>query len=364
LTLPIKARGERLLGIAADTLVYSTYFITNGFTFDLSIIPNRPKWLRRICTAAVLCWAAVRYQRFHFFYDRGLLDPVTRFEFNPRELDLLRYLGKELFFYAYGADVRTNRATQRLGAPNCCTACPGMHSSCICDDAIGAANYERICQTATEVFSLGDMIHYTPGSRNDLFYWPIDLGCEDGRKYAPRYPDPAAAGPVRIVHAPNHRFFKGTSYLLDAVVRLQAEGFAVELQLVEKVPNDHALEIYRSADIVFDQCLIGFHGYFALEALALGKPVMVFIRDPERYLLSPRECPFINTPADRVTATLRELLQDRPKLHALGVQGRRYIEKYFSLEAFAARLATVYRDLSAGRAVQTNTGEPVGSHVS
>jgi hypothetical protein len=151
--------------------------------------------------------------------------------------------------------------------------------------------------------------------------------------------------PVRVVHAPNHRGFKGTHYLLDAVARLQAEGQPVELQLVERVPNRQALEIYRTADIVFDQCLIGFHGYFALEALALGKPVMVFIRDPNRYLLRPGECPFVNAPADQVEAVLRELVRDRQRLHDLGKQGRRYIERYFSLEAYANRLRRTYREL-------------------
>jgi glycosyltransferase involved in cell wall biosynthesis len=195
------------------------------------------------------------------------------------------------------------------------------------------------------IFAMGDMIEYTPGSRNDLFFWPVDLSAEDGQRYAPRYPDPDSAAPVRVVHAPNHRLFKGTRFLLEAMEKLQREGLPIELKLVERVPNREALEIYRTADIVFDQCIIGFHGYFALEALAMGKPVMVYIRDPERYLIHPEECPFINARADRVEAVLRELVHDRPRLHRLGVQGRRYLEKHFTPRAFAGRLRTAYEDL-------------------
>src|SRR5262249_20673510 len=106
-------------------------------------------------------------------------------------------------------------------------------------------------------------------------------------------------------------------------------------------------------DVVFDQCLIGFHGYFALEALALGKPVMVFIRDPQRYLLYPEECPFVNSPAARLKEVLRELSQDRRRLHELGRQGRRYIEKYFTLPAFASRLERAYRDVAARKKSRT-----------
>src|SRR5438093_11578125 len=40
LTLPVKAKAERLLGVQADTLVYQTYYITSDFRYDLS------KWNR------------------------------------------------------------------------------------------------------------------------------------------------------------------------------------------------------------------------------------------------------------------------------------------------------------------------------
>jgi glycosyltransferase involved in cell wall biosynthesis len=346
LTLPIKARGEEHLGVRADTLVYVTYFITDAFTYNLQALANRgPRWWRKLLPYLVLLWACLRYQRFHFFLDQALLPMVGRRRLDERELRLYQYLGKEVFFYAYGADIRTRERTLALGEPNCCTECPDPLSNCICEDYSQRSNYEMLSRYATGIFSMGDMLHYTPGSRNDLFYWPIDLERDGGRRYAPRYPDPDSTAPVRVVHAPNHRSFKGTHFLLEAVQKLQAEGVPLELRLVERVPNRQALEIYRTADIVFDQCLIGFHGYFALEALAMGKPVLVFIRDRQRYLLHPEECPFVSCPADRVAEVLRDLATDRQRLFELGVQGRRYIEKHFTTAAFAQRLRRAYADL-------------------
>jgi hypothetical protein len=292
----------------------------------------------------VLLWAACRYQRFHFFCDRGLL-PGERFEIRPDELAFLCALGKELFFYTYGADVRTRQATLALGEPNCCTTCPEPGRFCICDEVAGAKQQSMLRAHATAIFALGDMVHYTPGSRNDLFFWPLDLSREDGRRYEPRYPDPLATGPLRIVHAPNHQGFKGTTHLVAAVKRLQDRGVPVELQLVERVPNRRALELYRGADIVFDQCLIGFHGYFALEAMAMGKPVAAFVRDPEADLLAPDECPLVNVRPETVEAVLEDLVRDRTRLHELGRQGRRYIERHYTVEAFAGRLRRAYAEL-------------------
>jgi hypothetical protein len=345
ITLVVCARAERLLGIEADSLVYSSYFTTSEFTFNLSRWNRGPAlWKNVLLPFAVLMWACLRYQRFHFFFDRGLL-PSRAFEFNQTELRLLRWLGKEVYLYAYGADIRTRRRTEALGAHNCCTECPNPGKACVCDDARGSVWVQEVTRLATATFSMGDMIHYTPGSRNDLYYWPIDLDCEDGARYRPDFPDVDSDRPLRIVHAPNHRGFKGTHFLLEAVERLRAEGLSIELVLVERVPNRQALEIYRTADVIFDQCLVGFHGYFALEAMAIGKPVMVFIRDPDNYLANAHECPFINTPADQVETTIRMLVRNRQLLCGLGERGRRYIEKYHCLAAFAERLSRVYKQI-------------------
>ena len=111
------------------------------------------------------------------------------------------------------------------------------------------------------------------------------------------------------------------------------------------LPNQEALDIYRTADVIFDQCLIGFHGYFALEAMALGKPVMCYIRKPEEYLLHPDECPIINTHVDTLKDDLRRLVSSRHELELIGQRGRLYVEQHFSREAFAGRLHETYLDL-------------------
>jgi glycosyltransferase involved in cell wall biosynthesis len=139
--------------------------------------------------------------------------------------------------------------------------------------------------------------------------------------------------------------FKGTHYLIEAVERLKSDGVLIELILVENTPNDEALHIYRSADIVFDQCLIGFHGYFAIEAMAMGKPVMCFIRKPDEYLLNPKECPIINTHINTVKDDIRYFAEHREYLTDIGIKGRKYVEKYFTIGAFAERLGKAYVDI-------------------
>jgi hypothetical protein len=344
LTLPIKARAESLLGVNAKSLVYGSYGIADyGFDLHLGRFVRIPV-LGRLVPLFAFFYAAVTQDRLHFFCDQALLPSNGRCV-NKHELAVYRRLGIQIFFWVYGGDIRTRTATKELGEPNCCTFCPAVGSACICADNIGRRNYEVVTRYATAVFSMGDMIHYTPGSRNDAFFWPVDLSAQKGEKYKPDYPGAATNRAIRIVHAANHRHFKGTRFLIEAVEELKAEGRNIELVLVEGMPNDQAVAFYRSADIIFDQCLIGFYGYFALEGMAIGKPVMSFIRKPDQYLLNNMECPIVNTHVTTLKEDIRRLMESRVGLAEIGRRGRKYIESYFTPEAFADRLKLAYRDL-------------------
>lgn len=338
LTLAIKARSERLLGVEATSLVINSNFITQDFDINLSKLASN-RFLSAALRYIVFVWCCCWYDRLNFFMDRGFFQQESPGQFNKRELQVYSLLGKQVFLYAYGADVRTQYSTRSLGEPNCCTDCPSPGFSCICDDRLGHDNIETIRENVTAYFSMGDMIEYTPGSYNDLYYWPIEL---EKDKYQVSYPSVESDRPIVVAHAPNHRGFKGTHYLIEAVEALKQDGIDIELCLIEKIPNEQALQIYRTADIIFDQCMIGFHGYFALEGMAMGKPVVCFIRKPENYLIKHEECPIINTSITSLKNDLRRLATNRLLLHETGKAGRRYIESNYSLRAFADRLHNAY----------------------
>lgn len=345
--MAINARAERLLGSDSRSLVTHTYYITKAFDYDLSRLRAVPI-LGYLVPFVVFVWACLSVDRLHFYCDRGILPSAKRYTPNFLELRIYRLLGIDVFLWTYGADVRSRKTTQSLGEPNCCTDCTQVGFACVCDEKQRLANMQRLQPLSRAIFAMGDMIEYTPGSRNDLFFWPLDLGADEGKRYRPSAPTFDSRRIINIVHAPNHRMFKGTRFLEAAVRELKSEGFPVELTMVEKVPNARALELYRSADIIFDQCVVGFHGYFAIEGMALGKPVMCFIRKPAEYLLHPEECPIINTSLATLKNDLVRLINNPARLTELGNQGRQYVERHFTIEAFSRRLARAYLDLEIG----------------
>ncbi len=144
---------------------------------------------------------------------------------------------------------------------------------------------------------------------------------------------------VYIVHAPNHRGFKGTEFVLDAIKCLKGEGLSVELILLERKQNEEVRSILENqADILLEQLITTGHGLNAIEGLASGLPVICNLEDD--LLLSPfrrwsffSECPLVSANPETVTDVLRKLVT-RPELrHQLGKAGREYAEKYHGFDS-------------------------------
>src|SRR5207244_3787767 len=94
----------------------------------------------------------------------------------------------------------------------------------------------------------------------------------DLRDYTP-VPPSDVQRPV-VLHAPSNRRRKGTEHVIAACAELP-----VELEIVEGLPHEEARRRYDRADIVVDQLNAGWYGLFAIEAMALGKPVVSFIHE-------------------------------------------------------------------------------------
>jgi glycosyltransferase involved in cell wall biosynthesis len=146
-----------------------------------------------------------------------------------------------------------------------------------------------------------------------------------------------------IVHAPSSRRRKGTEHVVAAI-----EGLDADLELVEGLHHDEAFERYRAADIVVDQLNAGWYGLFAIEAMALGKPVVTFLHDEAVRRTEDAfgvRVPIVSATKDTLRETLRPLVADAARRHALGVESRAYVERVHDVERIADRLLDVYSRL-------------------
>ena len=146
-------------------------------------------------------------------------------------------------------------------------------------------------------------------------------------------------GTVVITHAPNHKGFKGSEFIVESVRILQAEGLKVELRLLEKIQNTEVRRILREdTDILVEQIIFTGHGLNGLEGLASGLPVISNLED-DAYIMPMRrwsyfnECPIVSASPETLVDVLRKLVT-RPKLRdKLGKSGRAYVEKYHGFDS-------------------------------
>ena len=162
-------------------------------------------------------------------------------------------------------------------------------------------------------------------------------------KFQPVYPSPHQNNPL-IVHAPTNPYLKGTEHVLRAIDRLKKKGLPFDFRLVEKMTHDQAIDCYRKADIIVDQVLQGSFGVFGLEGMALGKPVVCYIRDDLKTKYPP-ELPILSADPDSCYDVLKRLVKKPRIRHRVGVAGRNYIEKYYDSRLLAEELKQIYMKL-------------------
>ncbi len=334
---------DRRLNVFAESFCYQPYYVTSAFDI---VLVKQYEWALKNDVIAyswlTFVWAMLRYDIFHTFYDRGILLPVggygsPNYGINIEEMQLMHLAGKRLYCLAYGADNRTRARTMASGDYNFCMHCtaPGRH--CICDDEQAEKMFAVIDQYTTANLASGLSIDYVPNSY-EFHYLVVDTDTIE-----PSEVSIDTAKPLRVLHAPNHPHFKGSHYLMDAVRELRAEGVPIELKLLSGVPQTQVAAEMRAADVLADQFIGGFYGQTAIEAMALGRPVMCYIRDTSR-AAGPDELPIINCRPDTLKDTLRRLVADRDSLPAIGQRSRRYVEQHHSLPALTHRLRKLYDD--------------------
>jgi glycosyltransferase involved in cell wall biosynthesis len=242
------------------------------------------------------------------------------------EIGLYRVLGKPLFVHYQGDDARQGDFCLR-----------NFHHSIAQyvdegyytpeTDALKRRMIRCMTRYCEHVYAVNpDLMHILGSAARFVPYSHISLD-----EWSPVY-NQLEARPLRIGHAPSHRKVKGTDLILEALDQLASEGQKYELVLVEGLSNVQARMKYEQIDVLIDQLHAGWYGGLAVEAMALGKPVMVYIRDEDLKFI-PKEMkadlPFIRVTVETLKDELRQLIQmPRIELYKIAQISRRYVERW------------------------------------
>ena len=322
------ARAQRDLGYDAESVQY----VAHKYAFETDRTLNLGRGDNLLKKAAGVGGFALeairRYDIFHLYFGN------TLFPHPYPDLPVLRALGKKIVFHFCGCEVRNRAITLDKYALSGC-------SECVTKVCLGKRHPDPAKADAVLV-STPDLLEFVPGAT--LMPGPVDLA-----KWTPRHPRTTPVtpdDPVRILHAPSDREIKGTRHLLDAIERLKAAGYPVELMMLEGVPHDRVAEFCDRADIAVDQLMIGAYGTVSIEMMAKGVPVVCRIRDDLRQHY-PEDLPIISADPDSAYSVLEGLVTRPGTWAEIGRRGVEYVRREHEMHQVARRVLVVY-GLKAG----------------
>jgi hypothetical protein len=295
--------------------------------------------------------------KYHFYYGRP-----PEFKFPERGFGLELFFGKGFLFSLWLAkscgcriiysptgclDEETKENFSKLDAGNVCGNCGSFH---VCQDRKNKANFLRVRRYADMAVGYGNL-DSSQYQATHFRYKAIDLDL-----WRPELDVPAAArlpatANLRILHSyldegRNYkgRNIKGSPFVVAAIERLRQEGHAVEYLFINDKPS-HQMRFYQAqADIVVEQLIYGWWGSTGVECMALGKPVVCYVR-PQwksfflRVFGQYRELPIVEANTQTIYEVLRQLVVDREYRLRKGREAREFAESFFEPAANARTLS-------------------------
>jgi glycosyltransferase involved in cell wall biosynthesis len=365
------SHGLRKIGVNSETLAISAHRF--GYPADKFILSGGES-LARIQLKKILALRNVLEADVVFFnFGKTLFSPITSTDvtsLNARsmrgflrlfnfylsfaqllELSLLRAKKKIIFVQYQGDDARQSDFFEKNYQTDYANL-SGQTVDAKYFNRLKRKQISRVAKYANRIYALNpDLLRVLPAGSEFLPYCHIDLESWKPLQFK-------SEGPIVFGHAPSHQGIKGTSLILEAFSKLRQQGHNLELILIENLPNSEARKLYERVDVMIDQLHIGWYGGLAVEVMALAKPVACFIRESDLALIPSSMASAL--PILRITkeALMEDILRisqmDRESLGEIGLECRRYVDKFHDPNQIAYR---IFEDIQSSTRVTKRVGD-------
>lgn len=334
-----------LYGYKAQTFVSYTWFITQDFD---RVFCNNPKnHIKKVIGVYHSLFHSLLHYKCLLFYYNGIFtlrSPIV----GALEPYLIKLSKTKIITTQYGSDVQIfERSKNFLFKDSASKDYPGnyIYRHGIPDIR---RDIDKWTRHSDHIVSGCDWIEYIP-------YWNTLLSGHfaydvKNTKVAPINPNPRE---YVILHAPNHRHIKGTEIFTKAVEELQKKGYPIRLQIIEKMPNEEVLKAIEQCYIVADQLVVGWYAYFAIEAMARGKPCICYQRKDfldfyeQAGVIEKDEVPLINCnhTVESVVNAIEEMINNKAKYAEVARRSREYVDKHHSIEYIGSVFDRIYKEV-------------------
>ncbi|KQL54946.1 hypothetical protein AN964_16525 [Heyndrickxia shackletonii] len=262
---------------------------------------------------------------FHFYNSNTFLTDFI-------DIPMLKAKGKKLVMHHWGSDVRKDGMVKEL---NPYPLPPTYYT----DEEIDKQLTFLSQYIDVAIVQDYEVYQYVKDYYKKVFILPLACNVDD---IQPAYPLVTNNNPL-IIHAPTNREFKGSDYVEAAIEKIQGKA-PFTYQVLEKVSHETAMQTYMSSDIIIDQLLCGSYGMLSVEAMAMGKPVVAYIRDDIKSHF-PADLPIVQATPDNLDEVLLNLIQNPTLRNQIGIASRAYVEKNHSVKNVVDELIKIYEQL-------------------
>jgi len=320
------AQGERRLGLDSKVLTTQEHFLS--YPYDISLRWDKKGAMGRfISSLRAFLKYRNKFDVFHFNYGSTLIDFRTYGIFH---WDLPFYpKDKKIVFTYNGCDARQKYKTiKRVDIASCHEKdCYGGICNDKGRDRMRENRINIVSKYAQNIFAVNpDLLYFLP--ENISSFLPYTIAAWYDIETVPY----KIGRTIKIVHSPTDRSAKGSQYILQALENLK-KRFDIEIVLVENIPYQEALRDYEKADLIIDQVLTGWYGAAAVEAMKMGKPVGVYIREEDLQFI-PKEMAkdlketIININPNNIESILEEYLENPQRLYFKSQASSEYVHKW------------------------------------
>ncbi len=324
------AKGLREHGVKAKSVVSYDRFKRVA---DVELLKGGnilKKLSNRILNRMRLTYYFFKFDIFHFYYGSTLFS-------NQLDLPFYHIMGKKVIMHYLGNDVQGYKKSIEKYKWTNMLAYSGNEDIFSHDSKIEKRLEFESRHVDLKLVCAPCYSEFVPGSK----VIPLAI---DTKSYAfTKHPQHEI---LEIMHAPTHRAVKGTNYIIAAIEKLISEGYPVRVNLVENVTHDQLKEEYKKCDFFIDQIMGGWYGTAAIEAMALGRPVICSIRKSYfEYIDFGAEIPIIHADPDCIYDSVLYLIKNRLKLPEIGLFSRQFVEKIHDHKKIAGELIQYYKSL-------------------
>lgn len=334
------SRGLREIGIGADCALWDTFeqdWLIPGVDINLKMnsVLNQKDRMDSFVNDVINKYDIVHFHSRPTFWYNDFFD--------FKIIETIKEHGLGCFISFWGCDAR-DVSREKIYRWSPCKLC-ARNQQKYCN-IVNTATYTISKKYCDAMFSVADICQVN----NDIWWMDLAVNTElpPVFKIPEQYMIPREDDEIIIYHSfgnsKTRKDVKGSIHIKKTIDNLIKNGYKIKYIFVDNILNKDLKYIQCQSDIVIDQIRAGWYGVTAVECMALGKPVMSYLRRDNLEICPNKDIPVINVNPSTLKRQLKHAIDNFGEMLDVGRHSGDYVKKYHDRKVIAQKLSNYYKE--------------------